>query len=82
MDSCTAAISPNLKLYCVTLMYTDVQRWTIITIEKKRRKDCYPHALFDCCQLTQDPLVEVRCWPFIHCWREASAYRTAPPNLT
>jgi hypothetical protein len=71
--TCTSVIDPNLKIYCVTLMYTDVQRWTIITLTKeKRREDCCPHALLVfCSQLTQDPLVEVRCWLFIHCRRAA-----------
>jgi hypothetical protein len=72
--TCTSAIYPNLEIYCVSLMYTDVQRWTIITnTERKRREDCCPHALsVFYCQLTQDPLVEMRCWLFIHCWREVS----------
>jgi hypothetical protein len=56
-------------------MYTDVQMWTIITGQKqKKREDCCPHALlvFAVIHTLDYPLVEVRCWPFIHCWREAS----------
>src|SRR6266446_4008336 len=81
--SCTTVIDPNLQLYCVTLMYIGVQRWTIITGQKKKARGLSPSRAL-CIRghsLADHPLVEVRCWPFIHCWREASAYRTAPPSL-
>jgi hypothetical protein len=74
--SCTSVIDPNLKLYCFKSMYIDVQRWTIITdLKQERREDCCPHALFVAAVIRSltYPLVEVRCWSFIHCCREASA---------
>jgi hypothetical protein len=35
-DICTSTIDPNLQLYYVSLMYIDVQRWTIITSTKEK----------------------------------------------
>jgi hypothetical protein len=35
-DLCTYRNHPNHKLYCVTLMYTDVQRWMFITSTKEK----------------------------------------------
>jgi hypothetical protein len=60
--SCTSVIGPNLRLYCVTPMYTDVQRWMIITAKSKEIEDSCPRALFGFwCQFPQEPLVEMRC---------------------
>jgi hypothetical protein len=73
--TCTSVIVPNLRLYCVLLMYIDVQRWTIITTQKKKARGLSPSRAL-CIVVIHSldhPLVEVRCWPFIHCWREASA---------
>jgi hypothetical protein len=73
--TCTSAIDPNLRLYCFILMYTYVQRWTIITIAKRKkgvRIFALTRSLYFAVS-SQDPLVEMRCWPFIHCWREVSA---------
>ena len=47
--SYTSVIDPNLTLYCVMLMYTDVQRWTIIMAQRKRREDLPSRALCICC---------------------------------
>jgi hypothetical protein len=55
--SYTAAVHPNPTLYCVTLLYVDVRGGMIIT---------------SIGAFTVHPLVEVRCWFFIHCCREAS----------
>jgi hypothetical protein len=41
-DICTYVIVPNLRLYCVLLMYIDVQRWTIITTQKKKARGLSP----------------------------------------
>jgi hypothetical protein len=73
--SCTSVIGPNLRLYCVTPMYTDVQRWMIITNPKEKgaRIVALARSLVAAIHASDHPLVEVRCWAFIHCWREASA---------
>jgi hypothetical protein len=54
-------------------MYTDVLRWTVITDPNKKSARIVARTRsLALCQLTQNPLVEVRCWLFIHCWREVS----------
>jgi DNA invertase Pin-like site-specific DNA recombinase len=42
-------------------------------LKKGARIVALARSLYSGHSLSDHPLVEVRCWPFIHCWREASA---------
>ena len=68
---CTAAINPNLILYCVTLMYTDARRWTIITKSKKRPRGILP-SRYTTPAHAYGPLVEKRRQAFIHDCKSAN----------
>src|SRR5260221_12541309 len=44
--TCTSIVRPNLSIYFVLLMYTDVQKWTNITLTREKARGLSPRALF------------------------------------